>query len=132
MPRATQLNLKLQNEPGTLARLCRDLANEGVNLLALSAPDTSAKRGPIRLLVTHPNLAEHKIAKIGYTFTVEQVLYIELKNRPGALAKTMEKLSRAKINVKYAYATAFTRAKKTAAVIAVAEEDLSRAQKLVG
>ena len=132
MPRATQLNLKLQNEPGTLARLCRDLATEGVNLLALSAPDTSAKRGPIRLLVTHPNLAQHKIAKIGYTFTVEHVLYIELKNRPGALAKTMEKLSRAKINVKYAYATAFTKARKTAAVIAVAEQDLPKAQRLLG
>jgi hypothetical protein len=132
MPMATQLNLKLQNEPGTLARLCRDLADLGINLLALSAPDTSAKRGPIRLLVTNPELAKRNVANAGYKFSVEEVLYIEIKNRPGSVAKAMEKLARAKINVRYAYATAFTKARKTAAVIAVAEEDLPRARKLLG
>jgi len=132
MPRATQLNLKLQNEPGTVARLCRDLADEGINLLALFAPDTTARRGPIRLLVANPELARHKVAKVGYQFTVEEVLYVELKNRPGALAKAMEKLARAKIDVKYTYATAFMSARKTAAVIAVGEADLPKAQKLLG
>jgi hypothetical protein len=132
MPKATQLNLRLQNEAGTLARLCRDLANLGVNLLALSAPDTSARRGPIRLLVTHPDLAQHKIAQAGYSFSVEEVLYIEIKNRPGALAKAMEKLGRNNINVKYTYATAFPRARKTATVVAVAEKDLPKAFKLLG
>ena len=132
MPKAYQLNLKLQNETGTLARLCRDLADGGVNLLALSAPDTTAKRGPIRLLVTNRELAERSVRAAGYTFTVEEVLYEEIKNRPGALAKTMEKLARAKIDVQYAYATAFTKAQKTAAVIAVPEKDLARAHKLLG
>ena len=132
MPKAAQLNLRLQNEPGTLARLCRDLASHGVNLLALSAPDTSAKRGPIRLLVENPDLARHKVAEAGYNFSEEEVLYIELKNRPGALAKAMEKLSRAGINVQYTYATTFRRARKTAAVIAVAAADLAKAQRLVG
>ena len=55
-----------------------------------------------------------------------------IKNRPGSLAKVMEKLAHTNIDVKYAYATASTRAKKTAAVIAVAEEDLMRAHKLLG
>ena len=132
MPKATQLNLKLPNETGTLARLCRDLADQGVNLLALAAPDTSAKQGLIRLLVANAELAEHHVAQAGYKFTSEEVLYIELKNRPGALAKMMEKLERANINVRYAYATAFTRAHKTGAVIAVAEGDLTRALKLLG
>ncbi len=132
MPKATQLNLKLQNKPGMLARLCRDLAARGVNLLAISAPDTSAKQGPIRLLVANPELAKRNVADAGYTFSIEEVLYVEIKNRPGSLAKMMEKLVHANINVKYAYATAFTRARKTAAVIAVAEEDLPRAHKLLG
>ncbi|MBD3336146.1 MAG: hypothetical protein GF355_11585 [Candidatus Eisenbacteria bacterium] len=132
MPKALQLNLKLQNQPGTLAKLCRDLADQGVNLLALSAPDTGAKRGPIRLLVTLPELAEKKVAEAGYAFTTEEVIYVELKNRPGSLAKAMEKLSNAKINVQYAYATTHTRAQKTAVVIAVESEDLPRALKLLG
>ena len=132
MPKAVQLNLKLVNGPGTLAVLCRDLADHGVNLLALSAPDIAAKTGPVRLLVANPDLARHKMKQAGYRFTEEEVLFVELKNRPGSLAKAMEKLARAKINVRYAYATAYTKAQKTAAVIAVDPSRLAKALKLIG
>jgi hypothetical protein len=131
MPIAVQLNLKLANEAGTLARLCRDLAHLGINLLGLSAPETSAKKGPIRLLVANPELAQNKIREAGYSFSVEEVVYVELKNRPGAIARAMEKLARADIDVKYVYATAYTKAQKTAAVVSVAEEDLPRALRLL-
>ncbi len=132
MPKAVQLNLKLRNEPGTLARLCRDLADHGVNVLAMSAPDISAKSGPIRLLVVNSELAKRKVTDAGYSFSAEEVLYLELKNRPGSLAKAMEKLARAEINVRYSYVTAHTKARKTAVVVAVAESDMPRALKLVG
>jgi hypothetical protein len=127
MPKATQLNLKMNNQIGTLARLCRDLADLGVNLLAISAPETKAKTGPVRLLVTNPQLAEHALNKAGYKFVAEEVLFLELKNRPGALAKAVEKLARSDIDVRYAYATAYTKAQKTAAVVAVGDSDLERA-----
>ena len=86
MPTATQLNLSLDNEIGTLARLCRDLAHGGVNVLALSAPETGRDKGVIRLLVPNGDLAGHALAKAGYTFAAEEVLFVELKNRPGALS----------------------------------------------
>ena len=132
MPKAFQLNLKLQNGPGTLARLCRDLADRGVNLLGLTAPETTARKGPIRLLVANLELAEKKVSDAGYEFNVEEVLFVEIKNRPGAIAKTMEKLARAKIDIRYTYATAYTKARRTAAVIAVAEKDMARAFRLIG
>lgn len=132
MPKAVQLNLKMENKTGTLDRLCRELADRGVNLLALSAPESSAKTGVIRLLVQNPELAQKRIAEAGYKFSVEEVLFVELKNRPGSLAKAMEKLARAKIGVKYAYATAYTKGRKTAAVVAVEEKDLSKALRLIG
>jgi hypothetical protein len=53
-----------------------------------------------------------------------------LKNRPGALAKAVEKLARARISIRYAYATASPRTKTTAAVLAVRENDLPRALQL--
>ncbi len=131
MPKATRLNLELENRTGVLARLCRDLAKGGVNLLALLAPDAK-HRGPVRLLVANPELAEYALLKAGYRFKAEEVVFLELKNRPGALAKAMEKLARAEIDVQYAYATAYGRAKKTAAVVAVGEADLERALRLLG
>ncbi len=131
MPTATQLNLPLDNEIGTLARLCRDLAHGGVNLLAISAPE-AGREGVVRLLVPNRELAARALTKAGYLFAVEEVLFVELKNRPGALAKAVEKLARAGINIRYAYATASTRTQKTAAVVAVPENDLTRALKLLG
>ena len=130
--KAIQLNLPLDNEIGTLARLCRDLADGGVNLLALSAPETGRDKGTVRLLVPNGDQAAHWLKKTGYLFTVEEVLFIELKNRPGALAKAVEKLARARISIRYAYATASTRTQTTAAVVAVADEDLPRALQLLG
>jgi len=132
MPTATQLNLSLDNDVGTLARLCRDLAHGGVNLLALSAPETGRDNGLVRLLVANRDLAARALANAGYAFVEEQVLFVELKNRPGALAKAVEKLARAGISIRYAYATASSRTKTTAAVVAVAESDLPRALRLLG
>lgn len=131
MPLATQLNLSLDNDVGMLARLCRDLAHGGVNLLALSAPETGHDRGMVRLLVRNLEVASRALSKAGYVFAAEEVLFLEVKNRPGALAKAVEKLARSRINVRYAYATASSRTKTTAAVIAVSEEDLPRALQLL-
>jgi hypothetical protein len=131
MARATQLNLVLENETGTLARLCRDLADSGVNVLALLAPETANGRASVRLLVANRELATKALARAGYGFDVEEVLFLELKNRPGALAKAVEKLARAEINIRFAYVTTFMKARKAAAIIAVAESELERAAKLL-
>jgi hypothetical protein len=131
MALATQLTLSLPNDTGTLAKLCRDLADAGVNLLALSAADRADAGGSIRLLVASPDQAQKALAKAGYAFEVEDVLFVELKNRPGALAKATDRLSRAGINIRYAYATTYRRAQRTAAVIAVAPADTARASRLV-
>jgi hypothetical protein len=132
MPAATQLNLSLDNQIGTLARLCRDLAHGGVNLLALSAPESGPENGVIRLLVANRDQAANALTKAGYKFQAEDVLFVEVKNRPGALAKAAEKLAKANINVRYAYATSTSRTRTTAAVIAVGDGDLPKAVKLLG
>jgi hypothetical protein len=131
MATATQLNLPLASGIGVLARLCRDLAHGGVNLLALSAPETGREAGVVRLLVPNREIAVRALTKAGYAFEAEDVLFVELKNRPGALAKAVEKLARAKIDIRYAYATASSRTRTTAAVIAVAAENLPRATQLL-
>lgn len=131
MPKATQLALTLDNDVGTLARLCRSLADGGVNLLGLSAPEAQ-EAGLVRLLVANRDLATRALSQAGYSFSEQEVLFIEINNRPGALARAVEKLARAKIAIRYAHATASAKARKTAAVIAVGEADLDRADRLLG
>ncbi len=132
MPRATQFSLELPNQVGTLARLCRELADRGVNLLALSVPEADGAKGVVRLLVANRDLAQTALAKAGYSFAVEDVLFVEVKNRPGALAKAVEKLAKAAINIRSVYGTAYSRSRKTAAVVAVGEKDLPTVLKLLG
>ena len=132
MPTATQLNLPLDNEIGTLARLCRDLADGGVNLLAIAAPESGRENGGVRLLVVNRDVAVRALSKAGYLFSEEEVLFLELANRPGALARAIEKLARARIDIRYAYATASPRTRKAAAVVSTSEADLLRAVKLLG
>jgi hypothetical protein len=108
------------------------VAQGGVNLLALSAPGTGRETGTVRLLVPNGGLTARALPKAGDVFSSEDVLFIDLKNRPGALAKAIEKLARTKISVRYAYATASSRTKTTAAVVAVEDGDLPRALKMFG
>ncbi len=132
MPKATQLNLTLDNQTGQLARLCRDLAHSGVNLLALCAVEGEGASGLVRLLVANRDLAQKALAKAGYSFSAEEVIFIEVKHRPGTLAKQIEKLADKSIGIRYAYATAHAKGPTTTVVIAVAEQDLDRALKLLG
>ncbi len=131
VPLATQLTIRLGNDIGVLARLCRDLSDAGVNLLGLSAHQWG-QQGVVRLLVVNQEQAKEALRKAGYRCAIDQVLFAEIKNRPGALAKTVEKLARARINIESAYATAHLRSQKTVAVIAVDASDLARALKLLG
>lgn len=132
MPRATQLTLNLPNEVGALARLCRDLASGGINLLALSAPEVDGRSGVVRLIVANRELAMAALTRAGYQYSTEEVLFVEIKNRPGALARAVEKLARARIDIRAAHATAYPKARKTAAVLAVTETDVDRADRLLG
>ena len=104
MPRTTQLTLRLESRPGTLATLARILADAGVNITALSAPEASG-RGKIRLLVNDPVRAKRALRKANYRATEEPVFTLRLRNKPGALARVTARLAKERINVRSIYAT---------------------------
>jgi hypothetical protein len=99
MPRTTQLTLSLVSRPGTLATLTRTLADAGVNILALSAAETSG-RGKIRLLVNDPVKARRALRKAKYRATEQPVFALRLRNKPGALARVAAPLAKERINVR--------------------------------
>jgi hypothetical protein len=118
MPRVTQIVVTLQNKPGTLAQLCSTLGKAGVNISAVHGA-VIARRGKVRLLVDNPDKAKDALKAAKIRFSEEEAVAIELDNRPGALGEVAEKLAQAKINIKYAYATATEGSAKTTVVLAV-------------
>jgi hypothetical protein len=104
MPKTTQLVVSLESKPGVLAKLARTLADAGVNMTALCAPETVG-RGKIRLLVSDFARAKETLKTAKYRFSEEQAVTVVLENRPGTFAGITERLAHARINIKCAYVT---------------------------
>src|SRR5437773_25263 len=104
MPKTTQLTLTLQSKPGVLARVTRALADAGVNITALSAGDRSSS-GKLRLVVNDPGRAKRALKAAKLRANEEPAFVVRLRNKPGTVARVAEKLARARINIKSAYAT---------------------------
>lgn len=102
--RAKQLVVPLVDKPGTLAKLCSVLGDAKVNIIAFYAPETK-RQGRARIMVVDLTGARAALRDAKIKFSEEEVLDVELDNRPGAFAELAGKLVRAKINIEYAYAT---------------------------
>ena len=133
MPKVTQIVVTLQSKPGTLAHLCSMLGKAGVNISAVMAPGVAgakARQGKVRLLVDNPDKAKDALKNAKIRFSEEEAIAIELDNRPSALREVAEKLAQAKINIRYAYATATEGSAKATVVLAV--PDVAKALAVLG
>lgn len=99
-----QLSVFLDNRPGTLARTCQALAREGINILALSISDT-VDHAVIRMVVSDAKKAETILQSLHGTIQEREVVFMDIPNKPGTLAKIAEQLAAAGINIEYAYCT---------------------------
>jgi hypothetical protein len=76
-------------------------------------------RGKVRLLVDNAEKAKDALKASKIRFSEEEVIELELDNRPGSLGEVAEKLAKVKINIKYAYATTSGESAKATVVLAV-------------
>lgn|SRR5512145_999456 len=104
MPRTTQLVLTLRSRPGVLADIARALADAGVNITALCAGD-AAGRGKVRILVNNAGKARRALRAAGYRPVEEPAFVVRMRNRPGTLARIADRVAKARINIRSAYAT---------------------------
>jgi len=126
--RATQLVASLTNKPGTLAQFCSMLGDAGVDITAILAPE-AGNRGKVRVIVDDPNKAKIVLKKAKIRFSEEEVIIVEMYNRPGVFGKLAAKLAESKIDILFAYASTSPYA-WTKVVLAV--PDVSKALRLIG
>ncbi len=126
--RGIQLVVSLANEPGTLSQLCSALSEALVNITAIDVAEARG-RGKVRVMVDDLDEARKALKGAKILFSEEEVMVVDLDNRPGALGELAGKLSRSKINIKYAYTTtsAYARAK-----VIVAVPDVTKALRVLG
>lgn len=94
----TEFVVRLDNRPGSLARLTELLADAGVNIDALAAWGTNGD-GVVRLIVDRPDACARTLDEAGLSYERRTVLSALLANRPGELARVTRDLAKADINI---------------------------------
>jgi len=102
-----EVTAHLENKPGRLAKICSALAHEKINVAALSVMDT-AERSVLRLVTDDLEPTKRVLTSLGAKFEVGEVLSVRMDNRPGALARVLERLAEEHINIEYAYVSTAT------------------------
>ncbi len=128
METLVQYSVFLVNKPGVLANVCRTLADNKINIRAMTLVDSS-EHGVLRLVVEDGDRVEKVLSQLNLPLTRTDVLCVDMSNEPGALAAVAERLAREHININYAYATGGARGGRTTCVLKVA--DLKKAEKIL-
>lgn len=122
----TELSIFLPNEPGKLARLIKELNEEGITIMAISVVET-ADYGLILLLVDKSEQCVEFLDENEYEFTRSSVLAISFDNEPMDLYKVTQSLGTESINIEYLYLTVIN--EKTIIILRV--DDNKRAVKIL-
>jgi hypothetical protein len=123
-----EILLTLPNRPGTLAGVARILAEERINLAAISV-DSAAGKGRVRLIVSDPDRATRLLARAGYRAEVREMLAVRLEDRAGSFLRVLDALARAKVNIQ---SVAILVAREgNQPLVALSSTDLAKARKVL-
>ena len=98
-----QLTVFVENKQGAMVSITETLAENNVNLRALSIAETE-DFGILRLIVNDEVTAEKTLSEKGYLIKVTDVVGVKIGDAPGKLSAALDVLSKADINVEYLYA----------------------------
>lgn len=122
----TELNLRLPNSPGALAGICQLLADERVNVIALSL-DVG---GHLHLIVDNPVRAAGALRNHHHQITERDVVFVATGNGPGSLVPALMLVADAGVNIDYAYGADGEGSRSAAVVLGV--DDAQRASAVAG
>jgi hypothetical protein len=101
--RVEQIAVFLENKSGRLAELTEKLAEQNINIRALSVADT-ADFGILRLIVDNVEKAKSTLKSNGFTVGITNVIAVEVADKTGGLAGVLKTIEEEKLNVEYMYA----------------------------
>jgi hypothetical protein len=119
---AKQISVFLENKPGRLANVLSALAREKVNITALTVMD-SHEHSVLRLVTNDPVKTAQTVKALGTPCSEAEVLLVELRNQPGALAHVCETLAGEHVNIEYAYCSSGGRNGRVYGIFKVSNTD---------
>ncbi len=98
-----QISVFLENKPGALYAMTGVLAQNKIDMRALSLAETS-DFGIARMIVDDVYKTTTVLRDAGYIHSLTPVLGVAIPDVPGGLNKVLQVLTDAKVNVEYMYA----------------------------
>ncbi len=123
-----EISVFAENKPGKIEKITGMLAKEGINILAISIASTNGF-GIIKFIVDKMELAYKKLKESGFTVSLNEVLAIAMKDRPGQIHEIAQVLLRNEINMENAYV--FVEETRKQAYFIVQVKDIERAKRLL-
>jgi hypothetical protein len=102
MPTTREFTIQMEDRPGMLGKLCHNLADRGVNILAFQSFPNQGK-STVRFVGDNPTTIKAVLDGQRVTYTETQVAQTRLTHRPGELARVSARLGEANVNIDYAY-----------------------------
>ena len=113
-----QFEISINNRPGELAKVADALATNGINIVAIASERCE---NPIIRIVTNDELStRNALNRTGFKFKENDLMVLELDDRPGELAKVAKKLARVGVNVESIHI--FTKGSKSTNVALVVDD----------
>lgn len=98
-----QISVFIENKEGRMKKAINTLAEENINIRALSIADTT-KYGILRLIVSDRQKAIDALEKDGFVVKENEVIIVAVPDEPNGLNSTLAIFDEKDINLEYLYA----------------------------
>lgn len=111
-----QISVFVENKPGRMAAILEVLADNGIDISALSIADTT-DFGVLRMIVSDSALAKKVLNEAGVVVKITDVIAVSMEDKPGGLVAIMDTINDGVTTVEYMYA--FVGRSKTGAMVVI-------------
>ena len=122
-----QISVFVENRPGKLYETLKTIADEEINIRALSISET--KDFGILRLITSDTPKTIEVLSKEMIINTTSVIAAKLEDRVGALCYVLDYLAKAEVNIEYVYA--FTASAEFGAYVVIRVDDVEKAQKVL-
>jgi hypothetical protein len=123
-----QVSIFLENKKGRIAEVTRLLAQEKINIRALSLGDT-VDFGVLRIIVSDHDRCLSVLKAHDFTAQETEVIAVEVDDKPGGLYRVIQILEPHEINIEYMYA--FFEKSGCNAIVVMKIDDADKAGKVL-
>ena len=99
MNQTTRIVVMANNQVGVIADITTLLADAGINLESINT-EVNNEQGTVILTTDNSDHTLYVLNRAGYKAVGDEVLVIQLRDEPGALARVAESLKQAEVNIR--------------------------------